>query len=369
MSGNYGWGGRDRDDSFTADDYSDRDSGFTRAHSPYGSVSGTDFSRGRSLKDKANNPDSVRMTRAAANSVPATRSRSIDLSPRKSIKTTKDNVIIVAMDTTGSMGQWRQEIMDRLALMYNEAVGYLGDSLEVIFIGFGDLVWGDAFEATPPGSGPELSEFIGQMTHGTNGGGNLVESSEMTAVYVHMLVDTSSAKRVFFFIITDEGHYASISEDVVRDVLGVTPNLENFAAKHVFNMLKRRMRVFTILPKTNCYSDHETRGIRKQWDDTLGCESIIPLDDSRRVVDVMLGAVAKTTGQYDQFSRDLNTRQAPTQHGKVNIRTVHASLVNVGGGPSAPPAAGTKSLADLAPKDVAGVGSISLNSRPKTGTK
>jgi len=267
----------------------------------------------------------------------------VDLSPRKRQVTTADNVIIVAMDTTGSMGSWREEIFKRLALLFKEAQGFVGESLEVLFMGFGDIPLGDPFEVCPTGDGPILDTYIEALTHQTGGGGNKIESADLPAVYVHSLLDTSCAKSVYFFTITDEGFYDPPGR--ANTVTDLSPELNSM--KSIYSALKSRMGVFTILAETRCYGTKDDDVIRYQWEDALGKEYVVPLDDSRRIVDVMLGVIAKTTGQIDKFSQALLSRQAGTHYGKINVGTVNKSLFMVPGGPSVPVVtAGTKSLLD-----------------------
>ncbi|MBU1032615.1 hypothetical protein KJ937_01645 [Patescibacteria group bacterium] len=358
MSGNYGWGGNDRSPSYAPRTRygggGGNSGGFTRAHSAYDHDDEPDYSRADSLANQAGNPKSVAMTRGASVARSAAGSvacSNVDLSADKAQKTTADNVIIVAADSTASMGEWRDEIYKRLALLFKEAQGLLGESLEILFIGFGDYqACDDPFEVAPLGSGPVLDEYIDALTKKSAGGGNAVESSELTALYVHSLLDTSSAKSVYFFVITDEGFYRDFSERAVGDVLGLDLPAE-LNPKATFRALKRRMGVYSILPQTDSYRNED--GIQEQWKETLGEENVVPLDDRRRVVDVILGAIAKVTGQYAKFTQALHSRQGGTQFGTVNIQTVHNSLSMVKGAPQAPTTkAGTVSLLNVDPDDV-----------------
>jgi len=367
MSGNYGWGGRDRAADFTRGTRGDNwsNSGFSRAHRRYDDGPTPDWSRADSLANRAGNPSSVRMTHGAQNSV--------DLSAHKQQTTSKNNVIVVAMDTTGSMGQWREEIFNRLALLFKEAQGYLGESLEVLFIGFGDVPLGDPFEVAPLGNGPILDTYIDALTHESYGGGNKKESSELAALYVHQLLDTSSAQSAFFFIITDEGFYNP--PEAVKNALGIDLPAEMGNMKTVFHALKCRMGVYTIFAETNSYYESNAKRMRTQWEKALSKENIVPLDDGRRIVDVMLGVIAKVTGQYGQFSKSLQSRQGGTQHGDENIDTVHQSLSLVQGTPSASSVkARTRSLldptaTDQQPSHGTATPSSSSVAAPPAGTK
>lgn len=343
MSGGYGWGGRDRDQDFGGSK-SSRDSGFSRAYTPYTSPQAPDaFS-----KANAQNSRVVSMSigvggKMASVAIPVP--NNIDLTARKHLVATKKNVIILNLDRTGSMGDWRDEIMARLPVLFKEAGKYLGESIEIVFTGFGDLEFGDTFNVAPSGCGPELDGYLVALSKHENGGGNGVESSEMPAVYALNNIDLSAARNVFYFTVTDEGFYPQVKDSHVDALMGLRSTEPN-AAK-VFQALKVKAHVFTVLAQTNTVNHR----IQKQWEDAVGAENVVELDDARRVVDVLLGVMSKMQGLYDQFSVDLNGRQSPTQYGQVNIQTVHQACSKVIGAPAAPSViAGTQSLMMGAPQ-------------------
>jgi hypothetical protein len=240
---------------------------------------------------------------------------------------------MVAMDTTGSMGSWRDEIFRRCALMAKEAKEFLGDDLAILFIGFGDAKFGDVVEVAPFGNGPELDDYLEAMEHRTGGGGDEEESPELAAYFVHRRVEMPKAKHAYFWVVTDEKAAPNVSERLARTVLGLTDG-ETPTTKVLFQMLLRKMEPFIVLRRTDIGS-YDPDAIRQFWVDVVGEERVVPLDDGRRVVDAMLGVVAKTTGQLDKFTKALLQRQGGTKYGNVNIQTVQASIAMVpGAGPS-----------------------------------
>jgi hypothetical protein len=340
MSGNYGWCGRDRTDDLDSRSYNQ--SGFSRAHQAYDTgAPASAFDDADSRLNRSRRASSVRMTRGSL--TPA-----VDLNPRKAQKTTAKNVIIIDLDTTGSMDRWKEEIFKRLPLLYKEAQGFLGDDLEVLFITHGDIQrCGDPFEVAPLGAGPILDQYIAALCRGSIGGGNAIESAELGALYVNSLLDTSEAKSVYFITITDEGFYSNLDPATADAIMGLRLPPELTSATELYRGLKPRMNVFTILPQTNAYSATHMTQIKNQWDEALGAEFVVPLDDARRVVDVILGIIGKTTGQYGKFTQTLNNRQGGTQHGSQNISNVHQSLALVPGAQAPSVKAGTKSLLDV----------------------
>ena len=59
------------------------------------------------------------------------------IDPKKHVRSTSANPLIVAVDVTGSMANWPLEIFDRLPLLYNTLSQYRED-LEICFIAIGD---------------------------------------------------------------------------------------------------------------------------------------------------------------------------------------------------------------------------------------
>ncbi len=348
MSGNYGWGGRDR-----SDDYSDNyGTGYSGAYRSYNSTSKSSYVRSTNTNPNTyadDYSDYVAPATPVVNvSVVKKVAPTISLDPKGlKLKSTADNVIIVGLDVTGSMGEWRQEILNRLALLYGEAQKYLGNSLEILFIGFGDHRYNDKIEVTRFGSDKILDSYLASLDLNAWGGGNRVESPEMVAAYVATSVDTSSAKNVYFYLITDEGIDTNIDANAFKNLFGECEQIPA-DTKKTFESLFIRMKVFCVFAITNSYGTDATDSIRAEWDNMLGKQRVLALDDSRRVVDVMLGSLSKTVGKYDTFTADLNTRQGGTVYGDVNIATVHKTIALVDDGspatPKLPSGGGTKRL-------------------------
>ncbi len=249
---------------------------------------------------------------------------------------TASNVIIVVSDMTGSMGRWPGEIFKRLPLLYDRASKYLEtDDLEILFIAHGDARTDEyPIQATFFGRGKELDEYLASFKN-CDGGGQGTESHELVAYFLEKHVNLSCAQNVYTFFLTDEAACDSVSARHVDEHLGdrnVDPKLKK--TKNLFRVLKRKMQVFTILCKTNYY---DPEPIKNWWKSTIGMENVVPLSDSRRVVDVMLAVMAKIVGQLGVFESDLADRQLGMPHGEENMETVMSSVCLIGKGtPSSP---------------------------------
>lgn len=246
---------------------------------------------------------------------------------KHTLKSNAANVIIAVMDVTSSMQEWPQEVFRRLPLLFNEAVSYFGnDDLEILFIAHGDARTDNfPIQVSRFGKGEELDQILSSFYMKCGGGGQGDESHELVAYYLLKQVDTSSAKNVYTFFVTDEAACDDIDETLVKEHLGLRNDVELQKTADVFLGLRRRMNIFTILCQTK-NSRYNPDSIKRRWEANVAKENIIPLDDSRRVVDVMLGTIAKLTGQLDTFTKSLIGRQQGSQFACNNIDTVQKSI-------------------------------------------
>lgn len=250
---------------------------------------------------------------------------------KHSLKSTASNVIIIVQDVTVSVSAWLLDIFSRMPTLYIEACQYLGtDDLEILFIAHGD-VRTDNFpvQVSRFGRGAELDPIIASFYTRCGGGGQGDESQEIVAYYLLKQVDTTSAQNVYTYFITDEAACDTVDSRYVKEHLGLPMDYELVQTKDVFSGLQRRGKVFTVLCETK-NSQYDVASIKKNWEDNVGKDNIIPLNDSRRVVDVILGSLAKLTGQLSQFTQNLVTRQQGSQYAAQNVATVQNSIALIG---------------------------------------
>lgn len=248
-----------------------------------------------------------------------------------------------------------------MPLLFKEAQALLGQSLVILFIAFGDVKFGDRIWVTKFGAGPELDGFLASLPRSANGGGDEQESAELVALYVLQRVAFLNARNVYFWTITDESPASVIDPTHARQHVGVDLGPEACTTESVFGALVLKTRPFVVLRRTDI-SHYSPDRIRASWESIVGKERVLPLDDGRRVVDVMLAVVAKTTGQTAAFHASLIARQGGTKFGAANIATVQRSvaLVPDGAAPLQVPVARSKCLL---PDGVAPMTAASLGNR------
>lgn len=251
---------------------------------------------------------------------------------KHALKSTASNVIIIVQDVTVSVSAWLLDIFSRMPTLYIEACQYLGtDDLEILFIAHGD-VRTDNFpvQVSRFGRGEELDMILGSFYTRCGGGGQGDESQEIVAYYLLKQVDTTSAQNVYTYFITDEAACEILDPEYVKEYLDLPMDNELIQTKDVFAGLQRRGKVFTVLCETK-NSQYDVNSIRKSWENNIGKDNVIPLNDSRRVVDVILGSIAKLTGELAQFTQNLITRQKNSKYAAQNVQTVQNSIALIGG--------------------------------------
>ena len=277
-------------------------------------------------------------SRPSLNAVAATQARPIP-DGKHAQKTTGEVVIIIALDVTGSMSTWPTEIFDRLPRLYQVACDYFGtQDLDVLFIAHGDARTDRyAIQVGHIARGQALEIELASFHRKCGGGGQGTESQEVVAAYLRDRLDVSSARMVYTFFVTDEAACDVIDPALAEAELGINIRSCELNTAKVFGVLAKRMRLYTVLCSTTSYDSVTRDEIKRFWEATVGREHVVPLEDARRVVDVMLGVFAKTTGQLDRFTRDLSAWQAGTAHACQNVQTVMGSIALVGGQlPTAP---------------------------------
>lgn len=250
---------------------------------------------------------------------------------KATLTSTAANVVMVVLDVTGSMQQWPQEIFKRLPLLYTDLVRYFGsDDVEVLFIAHGDASGSDRYpiQIGHFAKGPDLDLVLASLEREGGGSGreSQHESHELVAYHLVERVDTSSAQNVFALFVTDEAGYDAVSASQAEHLLGVSMNRELARTKDVFAYLSRKADVYAVVCDTQTYSNPVAPG---WWREMLGAERTLGLDDARRIVDVILGVIASKVGKDEEFTLDLNRRQAGTKFGRTNVDNVGKTLAIV----------------------------------------
>ncbi len=217
------------------------------------------------------------------------------------------DIVIVIIDGTGSMGEDAFIIRDKIVLLEGQLriQGYLRNPLVMVCI-VGDAN-SDSYpiQITKPERGDALIAEIEKTYPEGKGGGQGMESYELMAYYFvnHMKLD-DTAIRPYLFFLGDEGIYPEVDASHIREFIG--DNLKgDLDSGEVFKKLCRKFNVFRLHREYNggSYSSGDDDRIFKQWQKMIGSERVQRLDVPKAVVDIILGVIAigsksRTRSQY-----------------------------------------------------------------------
>jgi len=217
------------------------------------------------------------------------------------------NPIVCVLDVTGSMGDWSKVIYDKLPLFFGEIEkqGYLDDPA-ISFAAVGDAYCDKApIQICNFSQSRELDDYLSRIWLEGGGGGQNRESYELVAYYYLNHCILTRPELSFLFITGDEGFYPELNPGQVKKIFG--DSTEKLNSSTVFRNLQKKFNVF-LLHKKYDY-DNQDKSIMTQWREVLG-ERVLVLSDPKSVIDVMLGAIALTSGtrNLDTYLDDMKGR-------------------------------------------------------------
>jgi hypothetical protein len=227
----------------------------------------------------------------------------------KTISSDSKNPVIVAVDVTGSMSEWPGEIFDRLPLLYQTLSQYR-DDVEICFAAIGDA-YSDRYplQVNDFGKGLDLEKKLKALYPEGAGGGQVSESYELFAYDILNHCKTKNAISPFLIIYGDEKFYKKVDEQQVKHLIG--DKLEGkLDSDKVWQGLMQRFNLFYLQkPYGSGYDSDVTKEVRDYWAKTIGRERVIALPEKERAVDVAIGLIAKSWGEYGDFTKNLAARQ------------------------------------------------------------
>jgi len=217
--------------------------------------------------------------------------------------------IVFALDVTGSMGSWTKIIYDKMPMFYGQIMmqKYLGDP-SISFSAIGDSLYDKVpLQVSEFGQGKEIDQLISKMYLEGGGGGNTEESYELSAYFYTHQVGFTNANCPYFFLTGDEGFFSEVQSSVLEQVLGVKLEKKTYKGKDFWKELMKKYNVFFI--KKEYYNDNN--GTLQQWKDAVGDERILHITTPKACIDVMLGAIAITSGSrtLDEYVKDMKIRE------------------------------------------------------------
>lgn len=244
------------------------------------------------------------------------------------ISTNSTAPLVIVTDHTGSMGDWTATVFSKLPYLDLEGKEYLGDDMEISFAAVGDVNSDDyALQVRPFASGTAFAEELKKLVIEGNGGGQHFESYDVAAAYYARNCRMPNAVKPILVFIGDEGLYDQLIPEHATTWAKID-STERMHISQIMMELKQKFSVYVVLKpygsgyKTNNKSDLDQR-IEKQWIELLGEDHVCYLADPARVVDSIFGILAKETGRYDYFKKELIGRQKPDQVSAV-LKSLHS---------------------------------------------
>jgi len=237
--------------------------------------------------------------------------------------------VIVAIDVTGSMGNWTKIIYDKLPMFYGQIMmqGYLEDPA-ICFAAVGDANSDEApLQVGEFCQGANLDDWIAKLWLEGGGGGQNHETYELAAHFFNeKVIFDGACDKPFLFFTGDEGLYPMVlGEHVMAFIDDSNYDVENMATEDVFRLLRRKYHVFLLhKPFFDAELDMVLKG---KWEAVIGGEHILELKDPKSVIDVMLGAIAMVSGTrtMESYITDLEGR-GQTEERKLEVRRALAGL-------------------------------------------
>jgi len=245
-----------------------------------------------------------------------------------------ESPLILAIDVTGSMGDWPATMFSKLPYLEHEGKEYLGEDMEISFSAVGDAN-GDKYplQVQKFVQGSELKDTLKNLIIEGGGGGSSEESYDLAALYYARNVEFPNAirKPVLIFV-GDEGIYNFVDSGQAAEWCYADLGGKMVPAQ-LFEELKQKYAVY-IVRKPYGSSGGNSRSTRdeaihEQWSGLLGADHVVSLPEAARVVDVIFGILAKETGRVEYFEGELTDRQGKDKDGKHKIEVVLKSLHSV----------------------------------------
>jgi hypothetical protein len=235
-----------------------------------------------------------------------------DLNPfKRDIVCEHKNPIVIAVDVTGSMGNWTKIIYDKLPMFWGEMDKnkYLPDP-SICIAGVGDAYSDKApLQVCDFAQGQAIDDQIAKIYLEGGGGGQRKESYELMAYYFNEHCDISKAELPFLFLLEDEGIYPRLNRRQVEGLIGDELTQE-ITSEEAFKKLSEKFNFFVLHKR---YENGDDRAICSEWRALIG-ERFIELKDPKACIDDMLGIIAMISQarDIDSYAIDMANRGQDT---------------------------------------------------------
>jgi hypothetical protein len=179
----------------------------------------------------------------------------------------------------------------------------------ISFCAVGDYTSDEApLQITEFGQGKEIDQLIAKIYLEGGGGGGYTESYETAAYFYSEYIEMPMAEMSFFFITGDEAFYDEIPSEVIMKITGRDIGRFPINSKQAWADLMKKYNVFFI--KKPYHNEKNDVKIKKLWVETIGEERVLEIVTPKACIDVILGAIALTSGtrNLEGYIKDMEDR-------------------------------------------------------------
>lgn len=233
------------------------------------------------------------------------------LDPRKftiresvdSIDNPESTPIIIGQDVTGSM----DPVLDAMARTGMKTVCeeiYKRKPVtdpHICTLGIGDVEVDHApFQATQFEADIRIFEQLEKLYLERGGGGNDFESYILAWYFAKYRTKTDSfgmrGRKGFIFTIGDEEITRRITAEHFRKFLG-GEEMRTMTAQELFDMTFPEWNIFHVIVKQGSHASRYYDSVRKSWEDVIGVQRVISLDDHTKIGEVIVSTLEVASGK------------------------------------------------------------------------
>jgi hypothetical protein len=250
----------------------------------------------------------------------------------RSIKSDTESPIVINLDVTGSNIEFARIVYDKAPMLFGqiEQQGYL-KNFDICFSATGDAN-SDSYpiQVCDFDTGIKLDDQLKKLCLEGGGGGQRMETYELSAYYFAHKCAMSKAIMPFMFFIIDEAPYETVNSEFIENLIGDKVS-EDVDSKQAFRDLFRNFKgnVF-IFQNEYSSSKSDTLEIEAEWKKIIGknyASHMIPIKEEKAIIDLILGTIAMVSGSRSlvTYKTDMKSRgQTDTR-----ISVVEDSLLNI----------------------------------------
>lgn len=211
--------------------------------------------------------------------------------------------VIIGLDVTGSMSPVLDSIARKGMKTICEGI-YKRKPIpnpHICALGIGDLACDSApFQATQFEADIRIFEQLEKLYLEGGGGGNNHESYILAWYFAQYRTKTDSfskrGRKGFIFTIGDEEITPRLGKSELAAHLG-GEETRSFGAQELFDIVSMEWNVFHLIIKEGWYASRSFDSVRKSWENVIGPQRTIPLDDYTKAGEVIVSAMEVVSGK------------------------------------------------------------------------